>query len=137
MREIKFRAWATLRKKMFSAYELGQDQEALLPDGRGFANISSLDTSLSQIHSHLLPLQYTGLKDKKTLTDIYEGDIIDMEGNIRGNIYESPEVYKALSTCVVAGMGYEDWENTKQRLVRQGKLVAEQSNLPQILRELG
>jgi len=82
-------------------------------------------------------VQYTGLKDKKTLTDIYEGDIIDMEGNIRGNIYESPEVYKALTTCVVAGMGYEDWENTKQRLVRQGKLIAEQSNLPQILRELG
>ena len=60
-----------------------------------------------------------------------------MEGKIRGNIYESPEVYKTLTTSVVAGMGYEDWENTKPRLVRQGKLIAEQSNIPQILREVG
>lgn len=81
--------------------------------------------------------EYTGLKSAKDLTDIYEGDIIDMKGNIRGNIYESPEVYKALTTSVVAGMGYKDWEHTKQRLVRLGKLVAEQSDLPQILRELG
>ena len=30
----------------------------------------------------------TGLKDKNGLTEIYEGDIIDIKGNMKGNIYE-------------------------------------------------
>jgi len=130
-RVIKFRA----RFSLTGEWVYG----SLHPDStRGEINLATFFSNLSVgvLDAETLG-QYTGLKDEKTLTDIYECDIIDMEGKIRGNIYESPEIYKALSTCVVAGMGYEDWENTKQRLVQQGKLVAEQSDLPQILRELG
>jgi len=67
MREIKFRGWHTVRKKMFSAEEMTADQLTLLPTG-SFINVSGDSV-------RLIPLQYTSLRDKNG-KDIYEGDII-------------------------------------------------------------
>lgn len=59
MRLIKFRAWDTKRKKMWSAEEMAKDQLTLMPDGTGFINVSGASTRLSQVLPHLIPLQFT------------------------------------------------------------------------------
>ena len=76
MRPLKFRAWHTIQKKMYSAEEMSADQLTLMPDGRGFVNVSGKDTKLSTFAGNrMIPLQFTSLHDKHG-KEIWEGDVV-------------------------------------------------------------
>ena len=82
MRPIKFRAWDTKRKKMFSAEEMGRDQLTLSTDGRGFINVHGTSTRLSTFLTHLIPEQFTGIRDKSG-KEIYANDTMQSKDGLR------------------------------------------------------
>ncbi len=64
MRELKFRAWQTVTKVMFSNIERGMGE----PHGNPpFADYLE--------NKHMIVMQYTGLHDKHC-REVYEGDIV-------------------------------------------------------------
>jgi hypothetical protein len=96
MRKIKFRVWSPTYRE-FWYFELGQEFEW-------------------KKNEH--PDQYTGLKDKNDLTEIYEGDIIDIDGTVRGNIYETP--IRQATDLVIEGLGTKAWRDTEQKAMERG-----------------
>jgi len=102
MREIKFRIPMFTDKGTFTEFQylkLGDDIEGTLCGHNGE------------------PQQYTGLTDKDMLQDIYEGDIIDTYGKIKGNIYEMD---KGETDIVIQGFGTSKWESTNKEAMERG-----------------
>ena len=83
---MKIKAWDTSRKKMWSAEELGQDQVALSPDGRGFVNVHGDDLGKSQYWEHMIPLLCSGQRDRGDI-EVYEGDVLDNPRDSFGRNY--------------------------------------------------
>ena len=74
MRQIKFKAWHSSQKKMYSSEQMVNDQLTLLPDGR-FINVHGEKKELSIIYTTMIPLQFTGYRDTEG-KEIYHKDVI-------------------------------------------------------------
>lgn len=107
MRPIKFRAWDGVENKMWSGVvKEGQD-----PGDSRARGVNGM-IEWAQSNGFIL-MQFTGLIDKNSITEIYEGDMIDVEGDTIGNIYESPQIHKEGTYFVIEGMGTSAWRNTE------------------------
>lgn len=110
MREIKFRAWDTKRKEWKSplnVYVNGMG-EKIWQFGFEFEPYSEVEI-----------VRYTGLKDKNgnTSLEVYEGDIIDVDGKVKGNIYEMDA---GETDLVIQGFGTKTWCKTYNEAISRG-----------------
>lgn len=104
MREIKFRAWFCDKMiKPMSLQKMIHQKDNTIP--------------LKVLEKEIIFMQYTGLKDKNGLTEIYEGDIINENGLVIGNIYEMD---KRETDTVIQGLGSKTWCETVSRAILLG-----------------
>ena len=104
MRDIKFRAFYPQNKNMVT-------------DDIYFDEFTCINDQFSD-DDGVVYMQYTGLKDKNGsgLTEIYEGDIISIDGTLKGNIYEDN---KEPTGIVIPQLGTKAWANAyKEAMVR-------------------
>lgn len=67
-------------------------------------------------------MQYIGLKDKSGLQEVYEHDIINNNGEIKGNIYQMD---KGKTDFVIQGFGTKNWCKTYKEAIYRGCKDAE------------
>ena len=125
MRDIKFRAWDRLCKCYW------YQGFAISPDGRvenlhgdipkariqaGWTIDKSYDSNLTGFDLE----EFTGLKDKNGLTEVYEGDIIGSNGLVKGNRHDDPDLLKDETNLLIEGFGTKAWLTTYQKAVDRG-----------------
>ena len=103
MREIKFRAF--------------QDGGMV---SQSMNNNYALYRFFGFIHEGAPAMQYTGLKDKNGVTEVYEGDIISTDGLIIGNQYENPKALETRTNLLIQGFGTENWCDTNKEAMERG-----------------
>ena len=103
MREIKFRAWSETKQRMVFDFE----------------TTPYFNSRVITIYNIDKCMQYTGLKDKNGsgLTEVYEGDIISLDGTLKGNIYEND---KESTDIVIPQLGTKAWNNAYKEAVDRG-----------------
>ena len=111
-RVIKFRAWDKKNKEYIQELHSIDFTKKIIRGG--FSIVGCMEYPLERI----ILEQYTGLKDKNGLQEVYEGDIIDATGNIITNIHEKTHTEK--SDFIIQGFGTKDWIATYQGAVARG-----------------
>ena len=103
MREIKFREYNSHWKKMYAPFTL--------------INAITAGGISDRYNKHSIFMQYTGLKDKNGVAEVYEGDIIDIYGKIKGNIYQMD---KEETDIIIQDFGGETWTKTYNEAIHRG-----------------
>lgn len=119
---FKFRAWDKKNNEMISNYST---QTTTYPyDGWQEHPLCAINCLLSgtlndYLGMDLVFMQYTGLKDKNGvgLTEVYEGDIIDENGSIKGSIYEMD---KGETDIVIPQLGTKAWDSAYKKAMDRG-----------------
>ena len=106
-RPIKFRAWDAENKSWVEA-TLKDDGWSFKCLKEQYGRIKELGVSIGSNWQ-----QFTGLLDKNGSKEVYEGDIIDENGEVIGNVYESPSVYKEGTHHIIAPMGTDAWRGSE------------------------
>jgi len=117
----KFRAWhkeLKIMRDVFSMTGLCFDAEILV-HVRGIETLN--EPPIMQFYGTETELmQWTGLQDKSSLYEIYEGDIIDEYGNLAGNIYEDSGLYAQETYWAVTPICCQTWPDTYAELIKRG-----------------
>jgi len=125
MREIKFRGYRNFEgnglyppdKRWIYGYYYLQEGKHWIKDAE--------DWKMSYCVEEGSMGQYTGLKDKNGLTNIYECDIIGVDGIVRGNKYENSNLLQDTTNLVIEGLGTKAWRATEEEAMARGCKYAE------------
>ena len=122
---MKYKVWHIERKEWIHdtwSIFIDPDGEVWEIEERG-----SYDRYMSKtwINEKVKVVYATGLQDKNGIHDLYEGDIIDVNGLKVGNVYETKNVHECTTNHIIAGMGTEKWKDTEHEAIKRGCFYAE------------